>query len=94
MSSVLVFRPLFPARELVIVRVLIVGLWFNSGSPWETMPSSDFAASRRKFLQAALTTGSAAALLPAFGAGRATAPTNDLPTPQVKAVRTGGDHDP
>jgi amidase len=49
------------------------------------MPSSDFAASRRKFLQAALTTGSAAALLPAFGAGRATAPTNDLPTPQVKA---------
>jgi amidase len=48
------------------------------------MPSSDSAASRRRFLQAALTTGSAAALLPAFGAGRATASTNDSPTPQVK----------
>ena len=48
------------------------------------MPSSDSAASRRRFLQAALTTGSAVALLPAFGAGRATASTNDSPTPQVK----------
>jgi amidase len=49
------------------------------------MPSSDSAASRRKFLQAALTTGSAAALFPALAAGRATASTNESATPEVKA---------
>jgi len=49
------------------------------------MPSSDSAASRRKFLQATLTTGSAAALFPALGAGRVTASTNDSPAPEVKA---------
>ncbi len=49
------------------------------------MPTSDSAASRRKFLQAALTTGSAAALFPALSAGRANSFTSESATPEVKA---------
>ena len=40
---------------------------------WETMRSSKSAASRRRFLQAALTTGGSAALYPALSAGRVVA---------------------
>jgi amidase len=68
-----------------MVRVLIVGLWFNSGSSWETMPSSDSAPSRRRFLQAAVTTGGAAALFPALSAGRVVAPPTASAAPEVKA---------
>ena len=49
------------------------------------MPTSHTAASRRKFLQAALTTGSAAALFPALSAGRANSFASEPATPEVKA---------
>ncbi len=49
------------------------------------MPSSDSAASRRKFLQSALTAGSSAALFPALGAGRAVAAPAASAAPEVKA---------
>jgi amidase len=45
----------------------------------ETMPAFDSAPSRRKFLQAALTTGGTAALYPALGAGRVTTPAAAAP---------------
>jgi amidase len=49
------------------------------------MPSSDSAPSRRKFLQAALTTGGTAALFPALSAGRTITPTTESAATEVKA---------
>ncbi len=49
------------------------------------MPTSESAASRRKFLQAALTTGSAAALFPALSAGRVVAPPAGHEASEIKA---------
>jgi amidase len=48
------------------------------------MGPSNSGASRRRFLQAALTTGGTAALLPALSAGRAVAPSTAATTPEVK----------
>jgi amidase len=48
------------------------------------MGPSNSGASRRRFLQAALTTGGTAALLPALSAGRAGAPSTAATTPEVK----------
>jgi amidase len=47
------------------------------------MPASDSASSRRKFLQAALTTGGTVALFPALGAGRVVTPA-ESPAPDIK----------
>ena len=52
------------------------------------MDSSDSGASRRRFLQAALTTGGTAALYPALGAGRALAAPAKLAAPEIKAFET------
>jgi amidase len=49
------------------------------------MPSSDSAASRRKFLQTALTAGGSAALFPALGAGRIVDALPEPATAEVKA---------
>jgi amidase len=49
------------------------------------MDSSNSGASRRRFLQAALTTGGTAALYPALGAGRAVAATTESAAPEIKA---------
>ena len=49
------------------------------------MPSSDSAASRRKFLQAALTAGGSATLFPALGAGRVVDAPPESVTAEVKA---------
>jgi amidase len=48
------------------------------------MGSSNSGASRRRFLQAALTTGGTAALLPALGAGRAVAAAPDSAAPKIR----------
>ena len=48
------------------------------------MPSSDSAASRRKFLQAALTAGGSATLFPALGAGRVVDAPPESATAEVK----------
>ncbi len=48
------------------------------------MPASDSAPSRRKFLQAALTTGGSAALFPALGAARVVTPPSAESTPDIK----------
>jgi amidase len=48
------------------------------------MGPSNSGASRRRFLQAALTTGGTAALLPALSAGGAVAPSTAATTPEVK----------
>jgi amidase len=49
------------------------------------MPSPSSAPSRRRFLQAALTTGGTAALFPALSAGRVVAPTAEYGAAEVKA---------
>jgi amidase len=49
------------------------------------MPSPNCAPSRRKFLQAALTTGGTAALFPALSAGRTMTPTTESAATEVKA---------
>jgi amidase len=48
------------------------------------MPASDSAPSRRKFLQAALTTGGTAALFPALGAGRVVTASAESAPPDIK----------
>jgi amidase len=49
------------------------------------MPSPNSAPTRRKFLQAALTTGGTAALFPALSAGRTITPTTESAATEVKA---------
>ncbi|HEY6370141.1 MAG TPA: amidase [Candidatus Sulfotelmatobacter sp.] len=49
------------------------------------MPSSESALSRRRFLQAALTTGGSAALFPTLSAGRVVVPPSGSAAPQVKS---------
>src|SRR5271169_2097293 len=48
------------------------------------MPANDAFSSRRRFLQAALTTGGTAALYPALGAGRVVAPVSGSPATDIK----------